>query len=168
MLRVKDLKLLRKLVNNNKVNEIALVEETRTLYKWDGANWEVYKPENGLTSNLYELNQGAMTLAPEMDEINLNTAKEKIANFILNQNSKYFMLLNNEKKYYTLFITGFDTGTDFNYSKLEDEVIDCMQNLGTLKDIDEVEGGIEIWVTEKDNSYVYYLFDFQGGIIKCQ
>ena len=168
MLKVKDLKTLRKLNNNNKEGELAIVEETRVLYKWDGANWIVHKPEGGIKANLYELNQSAMTALPAMETGAIETAKQKIVDFISNQQSKYFMLLSNERQYYTVFITGYDTGTDFNYGKIEDEVIECLENRGILKDIDEVEGGIEFWLTEGDNSYVYYLFDYQGGIIKCQ
>lgn len=168
MLRIKNLKTLRKLTTNNKDGELAIVEETRVLYKWDGANWIVYKPEGGLKTNLYELNQGAMTAAPAMENGAIETAKQKIADYVSKQNSNYFMLLSNDRNYYTVFLTGYDTGTDFNYSKIEDEVIECLQNRGILKDIDDVEGGIEFWLTENDNSYVYYLFDYQGGIIKCQ
>lgn len=168
MLKIKDLKTLRKLTKNNKEGELAIVEETRVLYKWDGANWIVYKPEGGLKTNLYELNQGAMTAAPAMEIGAIETAKQKIVNYISKQNSNYFMLLSNDRNYYTVFLTGYDTGTDFNYPKIENEAIECLQNRGILKDIDEVEGGIEFWVTEGDNSYVYYLFDYQGGVIKCQ
>lgn len=168
MLRIKDLKTLRKLTTNNKDGELAIVEETRVLYKWDGANWIVYKPEGGLKTNLCELNQSAMTAAPAMENDSIEAAKQKIANYVSKQNSSYFMLLSNDRNYYTVFLTGYDTGTDFNYAKIEDEVIECLQNRGILKDIDDVEGGIEFWLTEDDNSYVYYLFDYQGGIIKCQ
>ena len=168
MLKVKDLKTLMKLKTNNKKDEVALVEETRTLYKWDGTNWNIYKPEGGLQANLYELNQNAITAAPPMSSDDIKTAKQKIVDFISSQNSNYFMLLNKEQGYYTVFITGYDTGTNFNYLKIEDEVIECLQSRGIIKDIDNVDNGIECWVTEENNSYVYYLFNYQGGIIKCQ
>lgn len=168
MLKVKDLKTLMKLRANNKDGETALVEETKTLYKWDGVNWNIYKPEGGIKANLYELNQSAMTAAPAMETGAIETAKEKIADFVAAQASRYFMLLNKERSYYTVFVTGYDTGTDFNYPKIEDEVIECLEGQGIIKDIDNVENGIECWVTAGDNSYVYYLFDYQGGVIKCQ
>lgn len=168
MLKVKDLKTLMKLKTNNKENEIALVEETRTLYKWDGKNWNLHKPESGIQANLFELNQGAMTAAPAMGVEAIQSAKQLIADFIAEKDSNYFMLLSNEQKYYTVFITGFDTGTAFNYNKIENEVIECLQDRGTLKDVDKTHDGIEFWVTEKDNSYVYYLFDYKGGVIKCE
>ncbi len=168
MLKIKDLKTLMKLRANNKNGETALVEETKTLYKWDGENWNIYKPEGGIKANLYELNQGAMTAAPAMETEAIETAKKKIADFVAVCNSKYFMLLNKERSYYTVFNIGYDTGTDFNYHKIEDEVIECLESQGIIKDIDNVENGIECWITIDDNSYVYYLFDYQGGVIRCQ
>lgn len=169
MLKIKDLKTLMKLKTNNQNGEVALVEETKTLYKWDGENWNIYKPEGGIKANLYELNQNAMTAAPAMGTEAIETAKKKIADFVMNAHkSRYFMLLNKERGYYTVFNTGHDSGTDFNYHKIEDEVIECLESQGVIKDIDNVENGIECWVTAGDNSYVYYLFDYQGGVIKCQ
>lgn len=168
MLKIKDLKTLMKLKTNNKIDELALVEETRTLYKWDGENWNIYKNPTGVNVSLYELNQGAMTAAPAMTDDMIEIAKQKIADFVAGQNSNYFMLLSREQNYYTVFNTGYDTGTDFNYSKIEDEVIDCLKIRGVIKDIDTVDNGIECWITEEGNSYVYYLFDYQGGVIKCQ
>lgn len=168
MLKVKDLKTLMKLKTNNQKDEVALVEETRTLYKWDGENWNLHKPEGGLLTNLFELNQGAMTAMPAMKAEAIKEAKQLVADFVKEKDSNYFMLLSNEQKYYTVFITGFDTGTNFNYEKIEDAVFDCLQDRGILKDVSETLGAIEFWITEEKNSYVYYLFDYRGGVIKCQ
>ena len=75
MLKIKDLKTLMKLKTNNKVGEIALVEETRTLYKWDGDNWNIHKPEGGINVSLFELNQSAMTAAPAVPDGDIEAAK---------------------------------------------------------------------------------------------
>ena len=68
MLRVKDIKTLRKLKNNNKVNELALVEDTRAMYKWDGSNWQSYVSPKGINTTLYEINQAAVSGLPEYSE----------------------------------------------------------------------------------------------------
>lgn len=169
MLKIKDLKTLMKLTKNNKENELALIEETRTLYKWDGSNWHVYKDPKGVNVSLYELNQGAMSAAPAMTDDAIKAAKETISDFVQSyHHAKYFLLLSNEKRYYTVFSVGNTTGTDFDYETIEDEVINCLQNQGTIKDIDKVDNGIEFWVTVDNNSYVYYLFNYDQGVIKCQ
>lgn len=169
MLKIKDLKTLRKLKANNKIDELALVEETRTLYKWDGANWNIHKPEGGINISLYELNKGAMTTAPIMENTAIEAAKEDIKKYVYNiAPGKYYMLLSNERNYYTLFNIGCSSGTDFDYSTIEDEIIECLKSQGIIKDISLVDNGIEFWITVNNDSYVYYLFNYDGGIIKCQ
>ena len=169
MLKIKDLKTLMKLKTNNKAGEIALVEETRTLYKWDGDNWNIHKPEGGINVSLFELNQSAMTAAPAVPDGDIEAAKEKIRDFVQKfTHARYFMLLSNERRYYTLFNIGHATGTDFDYDTVENEVIKCLQNQGVIKDITFSEDNIEFWVTIEDISYVYYLFNYDLGVIKCQ
>lgn len=169
MLKIKDLKTLRKLTANNKENELALVEETRTLYKWDGVNWNVHKPEGGIQVSLYELNQNAMTGLPELTKDEIKEKKIEINNFVANfHKAKYFMLLSNERKYYTIFSIGHSSGTHFDYLPIEDEVIDCLEMQGKIKDISLADNAMEFWVTAEDNSYVYYLFNYDEGVIRCQ
>lgn len=170
MIKVKDLKTLMKLKTNNKEGELALVEETRTLYKWDGTNWNIHKPKGGINVSLYELNQSAMTAMPPMSDEHIKLNKELIRKHLFMQlapedNTRYFMLLNNEQKYYTTFIVKPNIST---ISNVEDEVIECLQSRGEIKDISFLDDGIEFWVTEGDNSYVYYLFNYRGGVIECQ
>ena len=170
MLKIKDLKTLRKLTVNNKEGELAVVEETRTLYQWDGKNWCIYKPPGGnLGISLYELNQSAITALPPLSEENITAISKTIADFVKKYpKGRYYMLLSNEQKYYTLFSVGYATGTAFDYEPIENEVIACLKSQGTLKDYSEVENGLEFWVTKEDNSYVYYLFNYDEGVIKCQ
>lgn len=168
MLQIKDLKTLRKLKTNNKINEIALVEETRTLYKWDGESWNIHKPEGGINVSLYELNQSAMTAAPAMEIGAIEAAKQKIKDYVDNiPYGVYYMLLGREQNYYTIFKTksAFDPS---DYKPIEDEVIECLQAQGTIKDISEVDNGVEFWVTIDNNSYVYYLFNYDKGVIICR
>ena len=170
MLKIKDLKTLRKITQNNKEGELALVEETRTLHQWDGENWCIYRPPNGeIGMSLFELNQSAITALPPLTPGAIAIARHIIAEFVKKYSgSEYFMLLSNEQKYYTLFSIGHATGTAFDYDLIENEVIDCLESQGVLKDYSEVEDGIEFWVTKEDNSYVYYLFNYDKGVIKCQ
>ena len=165
MLKVKDLKTLRKIKTNNKKDELAIVEETRTIYQWDGANWQVHKTKNGANISLYALNKMAITSFPSLTEDQIQEAKEEIKNFLNPIEHSYYMLLNNELKYYTIFLIGL-ASTLFN--KPEDEIIECLQAQGEIKEITLVENGIECWVTKDNESFVYYLFEYDKGVIKCQ
>jgi len=171
MIKVPNSKILMKLKSNNQVGDLALVEETHTLYKWDGANWEV----QGRTSfdvSLYELNQGIMTKAPEYTQEQIDEAIKLIQDYVNPIEHEYYMLLSNERKYYTLF----DVSIPLDAAKVptilprvENEVIECLKSLGQIKSIElSDQGTIECWVTIGDNSYVYYFFEYDEGVIKCQ
>lgn len=163
MLKIKDLKTLRKLKSNNKLNELALIEETHTLYKWNGADWEV-QGHTGIDVSLFELNQGAMTSLPEYTDEQISAAKSLIDEYCCNNQGTFYMLLSNEQKYYTLFnITG-----NYDYPVVENEVVDCLRAVGTIKDVSLNEQNvIECWVTIGDTSYVYYFFNYDKGVILC-
>ena len=130
MLKIKDLKTLRKLKHNNKLNELALVEETHTLYKWNGANWEV-QGRTGINVSLFELNQGAMTALPAYTDGQISAAKTLIDTWHLSHQGNYYMLLSNEQHYYTVF----HIGHDYSNSVLENAVIDCLTEIGIIKEV---------------------------------
>lgn len=166
MITVKTLKNLRKLTKNNKKGELALVEETKHIYEWDGANWVLYnKPSYSTT--LYQINQSAIGSLPAYTDEQISQAKDKIKTYVKDTNNHYYMLLNNEKHYYTVL----EVGVNPKYQSVEDEVISCLRELGTIKSIvkDEDNNVIECWTTaDEEHTYVYYLFPYDKGVIKCK
>lgn len=166
MLHIKDLKTLRKITHNNKKDELAIVEETRTIYKWDGSNWRVHKAKNGANVTLYELNQIAITSLPALTKEQIAEKKEIIKTYLNPIDHEYYMLLNNELKYYTLFEIGLDLPI---FSAPEDEIMDCLLALGDLKDVYlNEQNAVECWVTKENQSYLYLLFEYDEGVIKCR
>ena len=164
MIKIKDLKTLRKLKYNNKEDELALVEETHTIYKWNGADWEV-QSKTGIDVSLFELNQGAMTAMPEYTQEQISSAKTLIDEWHLRHQGTYYMLLSNEQHYYTVF----HIGDDFSNPVLENAVIDdCLRPLGAIKEVSLNEDDVvECWVTIGNTSYVYYLFNYDKGVVEC-
>ena len=154
-----------KLKTNNKEGELALVEETRTLYKWDGANWNIHKDPKGINVSLFELNQGAMTALPALSEKEIEKAKTAIHDFVHGSKQIWFMLLSNEQRYYTVFNT---KSGNVKLPKIEDEVIECLKGQGQIKSFEDLGDSIELWVTIDKQSYVYYLFGYNRGVILCQ
>jgi hypothetical protein len=170
MLRIKDLKTLRKLKHNNKENETALVEENHNLYKWNGDSWDIIG-HTGVDTSLYQINQAIYTSLPAMIEEDIQKGRETIRKFCEAQDGAiYFVLMNRENYDFTMFHAGFG-GQE---PKIEDAVIDLLQSRGELKDIDLTEEGkvspqgVECWVTKDKTSKVYYLFNYQEGVIECQ
>ena len=164
MLRVKDIKTLRKLKNNNKINELALVEDIRAMYKWDGSNWQSYVSPKGINTTLYEINQAAVNGLPEYSEEDFYAKVEELTKWRDDTDKKYYMLLCNEEHYYTVFVTGHYEKQPFGL-----EVMDCLRSRGQIKSIDLLDNNsFECWVTSENNSHVYYLFPYEEGVIECQ
>lgn len=114
----------------------------------------------GLT--LYDFNKQGMSQEKMLDAIELN---KQVANMIkdIAPRSKYWMLLSNERKDYTIFIILTTEGT-YN------EMIPTLRNRGEVLSIDKQEdGNYEIWIRDPNTkeNFVYYLFDYTYGIIQA-
>ena len=80
------------------------------------------------------------------------------------------MLLGRDINYYTIFhcikqVVGYD-----EVPAAAAEVIACVQDWGAIKSVDfnEHKDAIEIWFTKEDGeTYVMYLFGYDGGVITC-
>ena len=103
-----------------------------------------------------------------MTDEQINEAKNTIKNFIT-ENSHFWMLLNNEKRYYTIFWLSDHRNISLD-PRIEDEVIECLKELGTIKSIEQVDDAIEAWIIDKNDSeaYAYYLFNYDKGVVVCR
>ena len=132
--------------------------------------WVEYNPEDGgLTLTLYDVNKLVMPNLPDLTDEELEEKKKMIAQFIPN-NSHYWMLLNNERKYYTVFHLP-ENKAILLISKIEDEVIECLKEQGAIKSIEKIDDNtIEAWVYDdvEEAAYVYYLFNYDKGVIECK
>ena len=126
-----------------------------------------------LGMNLYEFNKQAMNQFEPMDAIKLNIQLYEIANKIKEkfvkiedfQANKYWMLLNNENKDYTVF----HLDIDFDKNRFINDLRDCLTNRGKVLDITRQEdGNWEIWIREtvSGENLVYYFFNYAFGVIE--
>ena len=76
------------------------------------------------------------------------------------------MLLCNERKDYTIFNLKQDNSFEEATKILLDE---CLVNRGQVKSIELTESGdaIEIWLSIDKESYCYYFFPYNTGVIEC-
>ena len=111
---------------------------------------------------LYELNQAGYASLPKMTKAELEKAKENIITFLDSHDSSYYMMLNHDNKYYTLF-TYIDKR---DKDKMALEIISVAKSLGELKSI-EVNGDIlEIWILYNNKCDMYALFNYEKGVIQ--
>jgi hypothetical protein len=111
---------------------------------------------------LYDLNKQAMAKEPPLDVIAFNIKMVEVVKKLATK--KYWMLLNNETRSYTVFIIDHPENT----RKITDEVSITLHNRGEILSIEEQEdGNFEIWVRDFNTRevFAYYLFDYKFGII---
>lgn len=149
-------------------NEIAVVEEDKKVYIYKDLEWQDYVPnDGGLKISLMELNSMLVSQLPALTDEQIDEAKKLIKEYTTTEIANYYMLLNNELRYYTVFLTKTDFLLGLKY--IEDEVIDCLNDIGTIKSITVNDDGVlECWVTAEDKSYPLFLFDYTKGVILCK
>ena len=147
-------------------NEVAYVEKENRYFKYVNKIWEPVEPEGTLSiGSVYDMNKQIMSQMPNMTDEQIQrgvaTIKElATAHF----DGKFFMLLCNELKYYTVFVK--DNG---QYS-MPEEVVACAGEVGKLKSIElDDNGAVEIWVQpEDDEPHAMYFFNYDAGVVVCQ
>lgn len=148
--------------------QVAYSPETQQLYKYTNGNWERINPKGELNFSIYDLNK---QLIAQMENIENNEealleARKTIQTFGHDQNNIYYMLLCIDINYYTLFQT---TQLNNDVNRFADEVIECVHDIGAIKSVEEISGGIEIWVHPIDREpMVMYLFPYDQGVIQCK
>ena len=118
-----------------------------------------------IVTDLYAMNKMLVAQLPELSKERKEVLSKAISELALIENGsfKYLMLLSNEKKDYTVFaLRGLNREEVSN--KLAKEVIECLDERGTIKDFDikKDANAIEIWV---DDAF-YALFVYDLGVIE--
>ena len=83
------------------------------------------------------------------------------------------MLLCHERRDYTLFDLGYETHNTYKEKcqKTVNVLIDeCLQNRGEIRGIDITKDkqAIEIWISAEEDSYAYYFFPYDKGVIDIE
>lgn len=129
--------------------------------------------EISLGTNLYDINK---QLVEQFDSpLSKEQLNQKKTNILLpyfkekieKEQHKYFMLLCNDERYYTVFEI-----FKANYNLLNKEVLECLNSIGLIYSIEQVQdnAAIEIWIKNilKNELFCYYLFPYDEGIIPIQ
>lgn len=118
------------------------------------------------TLSLYDLNKQLIAQLSDLTDQEIEEKRAILREFKEAREAQFYMLLNNEIRYYTLF----EINEDFlNTYPFEQEVIHCLLSLGPIKAIDlNSDGVIEAWVDNADAGIiVLYLFPYDEGVITC-
>ena len=115
----------------------------------------------------------AVSKLPDIEDF--EEIKQTTQHFIdseTNRFKKYWMLLNNDLRYYTVFHRHM-AGDFYNNvveENLTDALIECLQNIGKIKMFEAIDNDhIECWVDVPNRGCeVYLLFPYDEGVIEVK
>lgn len=122
--------------------------------------------------NLYDMNKQLMEKTPALTEAEVTLAQSHLRQWIVNNfKQKYFMLLCNELRDYTLFnLDKTSTWATAHYENVQfaaSDIIECMTNRGTLISIeDQSDNTWELWIRNSEGCFVYYLFPYGEAVLE--
>ena len=125
---------------------------------------EDWNTEVGMNMNIYDINKQIVSQLPTLSYEQIGKKLIEIRDFVKATDNKFYMLLCNDINYYTLFMRDLKIAKE----SIEEIVIECIQNLGDVKAIDDVDDAIEIWVENEHGCYAMYFFPYDRGVEVCK
>lgn len=116
---------------------------------------------------LYEINQAAYKSLPPLIKEQIEEYEKQLSEYLRTHMSKYYMILCNERRYYTVYT--WDPRHSFykNTDKMAWEIMNITKSIGTLKGIEFLEDNtVEFWIEEDDECNAYHLFDYERGVVE--
>lgn len=139
-------------------------------------------PENETpvaSSKLYDMNKDVVRSLKKMNNMDINNALEKVAEWYIATDATHYALLNTENHYFTIFEKNEATikkVVDYN-EEIKDfirELKDILQNWYGDNDIRAIDvdvidgkptGAVEIWSMWNGEPSVGYLFPYDEGVV---
>lgn len=112
---------------------------------------------------LYELNQAGYASLPPLSKKEREKAYNKIIKFLNEISGNYYMMLNHNKRYFTLFTYGHDKIVP---QYMGDTILEIAESLGTLKAVEDNGHMLEFWIDDGDSCDMYALFNYDRGVIE--
>ena len=154
--------------------------EPAELKMWTGTEWSDIKADTNSEVSLsaYDINKQIIGQLPALNTEEMNEKKALILDFCAETRNSYYMLLCRDINYFTLCHRTTNPTEAHNVMRypeddelifIDDLVIECAQNVGVIKAIEQVDGAIEIWITNPyGETHAMYFFPYDGGVEACQ
>lgn len=118
---------------------------------------------------VYEINKNLMRREEKLSKPAFANKLKLVKNFFL-KNGKYFMLLCNDCKDYTVFV--MEGKTDESGEQAIKDLKECLVNRGETLSIDYAPGdqnAFEIWIRDDSSEpFCYYLFPYDNAVIEVK
>lgn len=129
--------------------------------------------------SLYQLNRQLVAQMPDMTEEQLLFARESVKDWLAHNTDNYYMLLNNDLHYYTLFHCKSTYADEETYNGFWAELMDVFHSMGRgihpqnghLKIVEvDTNGMVACWATWDDGEdnlpHCFYLFPYGQGVVE--
>lgn len=117
--------------------------------------------------NMYQMNKDLVKGLKRMNNMDVNKALEKVADWF-NPTETHYALLNHEHHYFTIFEIN-DTSLVGSPQSFIKEVKDILMNYYGDKDLRAIDvqddGAVEIWAMWDGEPTVAYLFPYSQGVV---
>ena len=136
------------------------------VYRFDAIEGWQEVPEESKTEfamGIYDMNRQIIGQLKSLNDDELHEKSKIISQLIDETRNRFYMLLCRDINYYTVLMRMPEAE-----EMMEEVVIDCAKYVGDIKAIEIAEGAVEIWVTNDEDTYVMYLFPYDGGVEICQ
>lgn len=112
--------------------------------------------------NLYDINKSFYADVPAIKDI--DNIRKTIRGYLQAHPAKYYLLLNNELHYYTIYTFS----AAYRFKAMAVDIADLITDLGEIVDLvtNEDNGMLEIWIRKDDEVNMYGLFDYTRGVIE--
>ena len=153
-------------LQNHVEGECIYCEEDGKIYSWqENDGWQPIEFDNkGISMNLYDLNKNIINQLKTMEISEIKENKKLFNELYDKTNNIHYMLLCKDYNYYTIF-----KRLPENLPSFADIVVEVISELGEVKSIEftETQDAIEIWIqpTNEEETYVFYLFPYDAGVV---
>lgn len=118
---------------------------------------------------IYEMNQASYGKLPTMNDEEIAAARKLLLDYLNQHRGNYYMLLNHETSYFTLF---HQESPQFRHLTA-DNVLAILRELGEVKSIEYTNDqmAIECWVSylgDPEDTHMYLLFDYSRGVVESK
>ena len=116
---------------------------------------------------LYDVNKTAMAQEPVMTTSKIEKALDNVTDYFCYDTaiSKYYMLLCNERRDYTVFYISTKERT--KCVQAARDLIECMTNRGELLAVDlQPDGAWELWIKTEEGCFAYYFFPYDSAVLE--
>lgn len=157
---------------NPEVGQVVCFENkesgTKELKMWNGTGWDPVTMEanSKVEMTAYDINKQIIGQLPTLSDKDLGDAVIKINNYIQSCNNTFYMLLCKELSYYTVLM--YDPANANLNDTMTNVLFECLQTIGNIKAIENVDGAIEIWFSNSEDTYAAYFFAYDRGVEKCR